>query len=88
MGRGESSAPKIQSHESLFGGLVIKNFPTNSENVSVIEFLIENGLPGHVSDHVDVKENGKVYVNNLENLLCLSLVKNIHHKKIGDKTLL
>ena len=35
---GKFTPPKIQSHESLFGGLVIKNFPTNSETVTVLEF--------------------------------------------------
>ena len=74
---------KVQSYESLFGGVMIKNIPADSDKDKVIDFILNNGLPQNLSDHIDMKENGKIYINNLGNQLCNELVKKLHLQKFG-----
>ena len=81
---GSFTPPKSQVHDKQLGGVVIKNFPKNSDFGSVLEFLYDNGLLPELSENVVVKENGKIYVNNIENVLCNTLVKKIHNSKYCD----
>ena len=50
-------------------------------------FFLENGIPRELCKNIQVKDNGKIYVNSLENSLCQTVIKNINLKKYGDKTL-
>ena len=79
---------KVQSHGDLFGGVMIKNIPRGTNVTSILEFLFSQGLPENMSECVEVKENGKVYIQNIDNSLCLSLVKKLHQAKFSDKTLM
>ena len=67
---------------------MIKNIPKESDQDRVFDFLINKGLPHICTENIKFKENGKVMIDNLDNSLCLQLVKNIHHSKFLDNNLL
>ena len=68
---GAFTPPKVQTQEKMFTGIMIKNIPRESDVGEIVEFLVQNGLPQSLSDNIEIKENGKVYVNSLANSLCL-----------------
>ena len=72
---GTFSPPKGQSLVSKFGGVVVKNFPKESDDESILASFLQNGLPRDVCQNIEVKENGKIYINNLDNKICQDLVK-------------
>ena len=79
---------KVQSEPSEFEGVIIKNVPKDSDPSEIFNFLSESGLPIDKQECVEIKENGSITIKNIENSVCLNLVKNVHQSKFKDKNLL
>ena len=52
--------------------------PKDADHGEVIEYLIETGLPEALRDNIDIKNNGVVFVREIDNSLCLKLIEDIH----------
>ena len=42
---GKFTPTKSQSFAAKFGGIVIKNFPKDSDDAAILNFFLEHGLP-------------------------------------------
>ena len=78
---------KVFSDPAKFTGVLVKQFPKDVDNGSIMEFLVESGLPEELTDQVIVKPNGHVTIKNLENSVCNKLIENIHNKKYSNRKL-
>ena len=74
------SPPRFKSNPDKFRGVMIRRLPKECDTGMFIEFMLKCGLPQDMTDQVDIKENGKVYIQNIENTLCQTLIKNIHQE--------
>ena len=72
---------------SKFTGVLVKQFPKDTDNGSIIEFLVTSGLPEDQTEQVLIKQNGHVTIKNLENSVCKMLIENIHNKKYLNRKL-
>ena len=78
---------KVFSDTSKFTGVLVKQFPKDTDNGSIIEFLVTSGLPEDQTEQVLIKQNGHVTIKNLENSVCKMLIENIHNKKYLNRKL-
>ena len=78
---------KPASQPEKFSGVNIRKIPKVTDNGEIIEFLIVAGLPEQLKDSVEIKDNGSVTVKDLENSICLELIKNIHNQMFFGKKL-
>ena len=72
--------PKQTSEPEKFSGVSIKQFPKDTDDGDIIEFLVNAGLPETLKDTVGIKNNGSVDIRNLDNAVCLKLISHIHHQ--------
>ena len=80
----------IKSAESLpyaFAGVTIRQIPSDIDHGEVMEFLFEAGLPEIKADYVTIKDNGTVIIKDIENEVCVELIRNIHGKMGFSKKL-
>ena len=80
----------IKSAESLpyaFAGVTIRQIPSDIDHGEVMEFLFEAGLPEIKADYVTIKDNVTVIIKDIENEVCVELIRNIHGKMGFSKKL-
>ena len=71
---------KQVSEPEKFSGVCVKNFPKDMDNGKIMEFLIKAGMPENFRDSAEIKNNGSVVLKNLDNVVCLDMIGNIHNK--------
>ena len=78
--------PKKVAEPEKYSGVNIKQFPKETDNGDIMEYLVSSGLPEGLKDNVVIRHNGSVSIKNLENSVALNLITNIHNKiQFGKK---
>ena len=77
----EFTPQKPMTSPEKFTGVVVKNIPKDRDHGEIVEFLILCGLPEERKEDISIGRNGSVTISNLENKLCLDLIKSIHFKE-------
>ena len=72
---------------SKFAGVSVKMIPTETDRGTVVEFLIDSGLPESSKESISFKANGTVIISNLQSSVCENLIKVIHTKTFFGKRL-
>ena len=70
-----------------YNGVRIKQFPRETDQGQIMEFLCLNGLPDVKKDNVIIRENGSVTIRDLDNDTCRNLIEAIHGKTHLDRKL-
>ena len=78
---------KVISNPDKFTGVIVKQFPKETDDGDVMEFLIRSGLPNTSKDNVLIKPNGAVTIKNIPNDICRVLIENIHNKRNFNRNL-
>ena len=78
---------KVSPNTEKFTGVSIRQFPKESDNGEIIEFLIKCGLPESKTENLTLNSRGVVVVRNLENSECLELIEAIHGKTHFERKL-
>ena len=63
-----------------FNGVTVKQFPKNTDDGDIMEFLVTAGLPEDKKNSVNIKTNGHVIIRDLEISECKVLIEAIHGK--------
>ena len=63
-----------------FAGVRIRQFPKDTDHGEITEFLVGSGLPETKKDHIIIKINGTVIIDNLEHEICEALIETLHSK--------
>ena len=74
------SPEKQVSDSSKFSGVCIKHFPRDADHGDIMEYLVKAGLPESKKENVEIKSNGSVTLKDIDNAICLSIIKSIHNK--------
>ena len=61
-------------------GVRISSFPKDIDHGQIVEFLVNSGLPGLYMDHISIRHNGSVLIQDLPNNVCLDLITAINDK--------
>ena len=70
----------------MFRGVVIKQFPKDTDDGEVMEFLTTAGLPESLKESVLIKDNGTAVIKGLDSCTCKKLIERIHNtKEFGRK---
>ena len=75
------------SEQEKFAGISLKTFPKETDDCQIVELLVASGLPVTNMADVVIRPNGTVTVKNLENSICLGLIKTLHNSKHFDRRL-
>ena len=78
---GNFTPDKVLSDPEKFTGVTVKQFPKETDQGLIVEFLIESGLPESFKDTVMISSFGSATIRNLENSVCRTLIENIHNKR-------
>ena len=73
----------IQNQNS-FGAVSVKWFPKQSDPGDIKTFLVDLGLPPD-HEHLNIKDNGQVIIDNLTSEMCQELATSISGKRFKDK---
>ena len=63
-----------------FGGVRIKTFPKDTDHGVIVDFLVKAGLGAENTDNMVIKDNGTVYIRDLDNAACKAVIENIHNR--------
>ena len=77
---GTFTPPQKMSEPEKFSGVSIKQIPRDTDHGDVMEFLIEAGLPDKLKECVEIKGSGVVSIKNIDNQVCMKMIKNIHNQ--------
>jgi hypothetical protein len=66
--------------EEKYAGVSIRQFPKDTDQGDIIDFLCSNGLPEDKKDETIIKANGIVTIKNLDNATSRQLIEAIHGK--------
>ena len=84
---GQFTPVKLMSSPERFGGVCIKKFPKDVDHGELLEYLINEGVPEGLKEHIDIRNNGTVYIRQIENSLCITLVNKFHGKMFNTRKL-
>ena len=72
---------KVQpTNEEKYAGVSIRQFPKDTDQGDIFDFLCSNGLPEEKKDEAIIKANGIVTIKNLDNATSRHLIEAIHGK--------
>ena len=84
---GAFTPAKLANNSKKYKGVSIKQFPKDLDHGAIIEFLVQSGLPGDKKENVNISNHGTATVKDLENKVCLDVIKNVHGKQSFDRKL-
>ena len=77
---------KQVSEPSKFSGVCIKQFSKDTDHGDIVQYLVKAGLPESKRENIEIKSNGSVTIQNIDNVICLDMIRNIHNKvEFGKK---
>ena len=84
---GSFTPAKVVSDPDKFTGVIIKQFPKETDDGDIMEFLTRSGLPSTSKDNVLIRSNGIVSIKDISNHICKVLIGNIHNKRAFNRNL-
>ena len=77
---------KQVSEPSKFSGVCIKQFSKDTDHGDIVQYLVKAGLPESKRENIEIKSNGSVTIQNIDNVICLDMIRSIHNKvEFGKK---
>ena len=77
---GKFTPRKVESEADRFKGVVVRNFPKDTDHGLIMEYLVQNGMPEKNREYVTFASNGSATVRNLNKEECINLIESIHSK--------